>query len=167
MKKLWLISIIAGIMMTACQQTPKPAAIDVEAEKAAVNATVENMMSAIKAKDVAAVAPFYAEDALVLGTDPSEFWNKAQIMELWKEMLSGTDFTPEFTLIRDREIIVASDGTSAIAVDQYLIPIYTPNIPWRNVYYLLKTAEGWKIRFASSSLIPKNEDLQKLTLALE
>lgn len=167
MKKLWLIFIIAAVMMTACQQTPKPVAVDLEAEKAAVNATVENMMTALTSKNVEAVAPFYAEDALILGTDPSEFWNKAQIMELWKEMLSGTDITPEFTFIRDREIIVAADGTSAIAVEQYIFRMYTPNIPWRNVYYLVKTADGWKIRFASSSLIPKNEDLQKLTSALE
>lgn len=167
MKKLWLIFIIAGTVVTACQQTPKPVVVDLAAEKAAVSTLVGNMMSALKEKDVEAVAKFYAEDALVLGTDPSEFWNKAEIMELWKEMLSGTDLTPEFTFIRDREIIVAADGTSAIAVEQYIFPMYTPNIPWRNVYYLVKTADGWKIRFASSSLIPKNEDLQKLTSALE
>ena len=125
------------------------------------------MMSALLAKDVEAIAPFYAEDALVPGTDPSEFWSKAQIIELWKEMLSGTDFTPDFTFVRDREIIEAADGMSAITVDQYIFPMYTPNIPWRNVYYLVKTAEGWKIRFASSSLIPKNKDLPKLTSALE
>ena len=77
------------------------------------------------------------------------------------------DSTPGFDLIGEREIKVAPDGKSAVVVEQYMWPAFTPKIPWRNVYQVIKSDDQWKIHFFSCALIPKNEDLEKLNQALE
>ena len=100
-----------------------------------------------------------------LGTDPSEFWDKQQVTDLWAQLLDDT--IPELDFIGQREIKIAPDGHSAFVVEQYVWPLFTPNIPWRNVYHVVKTDDEWKILAFSSALIPRNEDLQKLNEALE
>jgi ketosteroid isomerase-like protein len=164
MKKNLFLFIIAVIFMTACQQTPEQVSVNIEAEKAAIEDMLEDFLNGIKAQDVDTMASFILEDALVCGTDPSEFWNKEEIVDLWKQML--TESPIEFKYIGDKAIKVAPDGNSAIAVDQYYIPIYSPNIPWRNVYSLTKVEDKWMISFWSIALIPKNEDLEAINKAL-
>jgi hypothetical protein len=43
----------------------------------------------------------------------------------------------------------------------------TPKIQLRVVSHAVKTAEGWKLDFISWSLIPKNEDIGKLIMAVQ
>lgn len=165
MKKFYLVLTIVAVIMTACQQTPKPAPVDIEAEKAAVNEIIENMYSAMKAQDVETLLSFYTEDMIGLGSDPSEMWNKQQITDIWKQMLADT--SPEFNSFGDRFIKVAVDGNSAIAVDQYFMPMFTDKIPFRNAYHLVKKDGKWIILFFNVAFIPKNEDIPKLNAALE
>ena len=165
MKKICIMLSIAVVVITACQQTPKTSPVDIEAEEAAVNALIDKLHTAMKAQDVATLTSFITEDMVCCGSDPSEFWNKQQIKDLWTQMLA--DMSPEINIIGKRVIKVATDGNSAIAVDQYFMPMYTPNIPFRNVYHLVKTNGNWMILFFSSALIPKNEDLPKLNEAVD
>jgi hypothetical protein len=106
-----------------------------------------------------------SEDAICLGTDPSELWNKQQMTEMWTQMLA--DSAPKVNNIVERKIIVVADGNSAAVVDQYIMPDISPNIPWRNVYHLVKTNGNWKIFFFNCGFIPKNEEIQKLNDALK
>ncbi len=165
MKKIYLILSVAMVAITACQQTPKTVSVDIEAEKAAINDLVDKVNSAMQAQDVATLTSFFTDDLICLGSDPSELWNKKQITELWTQMLADT--APEINLIGKRVIKVAADGKSAVAVDQYFMPMFTPDIPFRNVYYLIKTDDNWMIDFSSTALIPKNEEIPKLNKALE
>jgi hypothetical protein len=52
-------------------------------------------------------------------------------------------------------------------VTQFIVPIYSPKIPWRGIYYFVKTNDNWVIHFSSSAFIPKNEDIQKLNEAID
>ncbi len=154
-----------AVVTTACQQTPKTIPVDIEAEKDAIAAISDKFYSAFNAQDAAALASYLTEDALCCGTDPSEFWNKQQITEIWTQAFSDSTFEISF-IIDKQEIKVAADGNSAIVVDQYMF-FFTPKITGRNVSYLVKTNDDWMICFISFSLIPKNEDLPKLNEALE
>ena len=138
---------------------------DTEAEKTAINELFEKFNSAFNANDAATMASYLAEDALFWGTDPSEFFNKQEGTDLWTQMFAESD--PEINFISERVIKVAADSNWAIVVDQYMFPMFTPKIPWRNVYNTVKMNGEWKIMFISSSFIPKNEDIPKLNAALE
>ena len=167
-KSKWLLSIIIlttalGMVFFAisCQYQKQ----DTEAEKTALNELFEKFNSAFNANDAATMASYLAEDVLFCGTDPSEFFNKQEGTDLWTEIFANSD--PEITIIDERVIKVAADGNWAIVVDQYMFPMFTPKIPWRNVYHTVKINGKWKIIFISSSFIPKNEDIPKLNAALE
>ena len=121
--------------------------------------------SAYKTFDVSTMASYLSEDLLFCGTDPSEFFNKQQITDLWTQIPDNTVY--ELKSISDRKIKVAPDGNSASVVDQFMMPMYTPKIPWRNVYHTVKINGEWKNIFFSMSFIPKNDDSAKLNAALE
>jgi ketosteroid isomerase-like protein len=165
MKKNHLILLIAAVVITACQQTPKTVSVDMEAEKAALDSIFDKFYSAFNEKDVGTLASYLTEDALCLGTDPSEFWDKQQITDLWTQMLA--DSVPAINFIGERVIKIAPDGNSAVAVDQYIMPGSSPKIPWRNVYHLVKSNDHWMILFFSCGFIPKNEDIQKINDAVD
>lgn len=136
-----------------------------DAEKAAINDLFDKFDAAFHSQDAETLSSYLTEDALCLGTDPSEFWDKPQMTDLWKQTFADT--VPELNMISEREIKFAPDGHSAVVVEQFMLPLFTPKIPWRNVYQLVKTNDRWMIDFCSSALIPKNEDLQKLNEAME
>ena len=165
MRKLLIITALLLFAGIAFGQTSKPTQVDFETEKAALNELLDKMDSAIKAQDVSTIASCLSEDVLICGTDPTEFWNKQQITDLWTQMFDNP--FPELKYLGDREIKVAPDGNSAIAVTQYIMPLFSPKIPWRNLYYFVKTNDNWMILFASTAFIPKNEDIQKLNEALD
>ncbi len=165
MKKLLIITALVLFAGVSFGQTSKIATVDIEAEKAALNELMDKYDSAFKNLDVSTMASYQSEDLLFCGTDPSEFWNKQQITDLWTQML--TESAIELNYISKREIKVAFDGNSAIAVDQFTMPGMSPKIPWRNVYHLVKNNDNWMILFISSAFIPYNEDIQKLNEAID
>jgi ketosteroid isomerase-like protein len=138
---------------------------DMEAEKAAIGKTIDNFDNAIKTQDVEALAEVLNENAMVCGTDPSEYWTKQEIVEMWREALSQG--APEFKYIDDRRIFVAPGGKSAVAVTQYIMAVWSPNIPWRQVYHLIKTEDTWEIFTINIAFVPKNEEIQAINAALD
>jgi len=166
MKKIYTILSMAVLVIVSCQQTPQVVPVDIEAEKAAVAALFDKFNSAFNAKDAAAMTTFLTEDALSCGTDPTEFWNKKQITDLWTQSLADTALKINYSYNK-REIRVAADGNSAIVVEQYIMPFLSSKIPLRNVYNAVKTNENWMIDFLSWNFIPKNEDIPKLNKAVE
>jgi hypothetical protein len=66
-----------------------------------------------------------------------------------------------------REIRIARDSNSAIALEQMFMQPFSQKIPVRTVYHLVKDNNTWLIDFTSTGFIPNNEDIGKLNKALE
>ena len=164
MRKIYFFLSIAVMVIVACQQTPKVIPVDIKTEEAALSELMDKFDAGFKGGDASTFKASLAEDALICGTDPSEFWNKQQFLELGEQ--DSTNAPPELKYINDRKILVAQDGNSAIVVTQYLIS-WSPKIPWRQVYHFVKTNDQWMIQFINIAFIPKNEDIQKLNEALD
>jgi len=166
MRKLLVITgllLFAGI---AFGQTSKSNQVNIETEKAAVADIFDKYYSAINAKDASTLPTLLTEDVLVCGTDPSEFWNKEQITDAWTQGLADNTLEINITIDK-REIRVADDGSSAIVVEQYILPFLSSKIQIRTVSYAVKTNDKWMIDFMSFNFIPKNEDISKLNEAVE
>jgi hypothetical protein len=72
----------------------------------------------------------------------------------------------DFTVDK-REIFIAEDRNSAIAIEQFYFKLFSPNIMWRVIFHAVKSGEDWKLDFISWNFIPKNEDIEKINKALE
>ncbi len=166
MKKIYYLTIVAALLIVACQQTPKTIPVDIAGEKIAISALFDKYNSAFKAKDAATLTTLLTDDALSCGTDPSEFWNKKQITDLLTQSSADTALKINYTYSR-REIRVATDGNSAIVVEQSIMPFLSSKIPIRTVYNAVKTNDIWMIDFISWNFIPINEDIPKLNKAVE
>ncbi|MBN2272950.1 MAG: nuclear transport factor 2 family protein [Bacteroidales bacterium] len=164
MKKLCLFFVITAAVLTACQQKPVNVSVDIEAEKAAIDSLFDKFIEAFNAQDVTTLVSYLTDDALCMGTDPSEFWNKQQITDIWSQMLADT--VPVMDFFDEQVIKVAADGHSATAVQQYMMPDVTL-LPWRNTYHLIKKDGHWMIFAFSCGFIPKNEELPKINEALK
>ena len=164
MKRNVLIACIAAIVF-ACQPKPQPVVVDLAAAKAEVNALMDSYLKAFNAKDVNTLTTFITDDGLYCGTDPAELMDKKSTTDAWTMAFSDT--TSNYAIVLDkREIRVGADGNSAIVMEQeFFNP--TPKIQLRVVSHAVKTAEGWKLDFISWSLIPKNEDIGKLIMAVQ
>lgn len=160
-----LIFGIALLLFTgiAFGQTNKSDQVDYRAEITLINELVDKLDEANKKGDMNTFASLSADDVLVCGTDPSEFWNKEQLLGMQNP---DSNNTFEFKYIDDRVVKVAPDGNSAIVVNQLMIG-FSPKIPVRAVYHLIKTNEGWNVFFVNFALIPKNEDLGKINEVIE
>jgi uncharacterized protein (TIGR02246 family) len=165
MKNLFLIVFVAAIFF-ACQPKPQPVAVDLNAAKAEVNALMETYLTAWNAKDAKTLASLITDDGLYCGSDPTEWMDKKTTADAWTMAFADTTIINSYS-VEKREIRVASDGNSAIVMEQFTIISYTPKIPWRLVGRAVKTGDGWKLDFISWNFIPKNEDIGKLNMALE
>ena len=83
-----------------------------------------------------------ADDALICGTDPSEFWEKKEYLALYDQP-SDAD-APDLKFLDERVVKVAPDGNSAFVVSQFIVG-YSPKIPWRVTYQFIKTAGTWHL----------------------
>jgi ketosteroid isomerase-like protein len=166
MKKTICVFSIAVLLIAACQTKAKIVPVNTEAEKASISALLDKYNSAFKAKDLNSILTTLSSDVLVCGTDPSEFWDKKQIIDMWTQAFADTSLKLNFSIDR-REIRLVADGNSALVVDQYVMSFLSPKIPIRSVYHLVKVDEKWMLDYISWNLIPKNEDIPKLNKALE
>ena len=164
MKKYVLLLFIVALIITSCQTKVIP--VDLAAAKVAVTKVLDNYWSAFKAKDANAVLTLYTDDILSCGSDSKELLNKAEISNAIKQMLADSSLKINFTLDK-REIRIAKDGNSAIALEQMLWRPMSQKIPIRIVYHLVKVNDNWLFDFLSASFIPNNEDISKLNKALE
>jgi len=122
--------------------------------------------SALNARDADAVIALLSEDFLSCGSDPNEFWNKSEMYNTVKQMLASSEFKMDITVDK-REIRIAKDGNSAIALEQMFLIPYSQKIPVRTVYHFVKENNTWLIDFTSTGFIPNNDDIEKLNKALE
>lgn len=158
---------IAVMIITACQPKNETVPVDASAEKDSIAKNLDKMYAAYTAKDATTFLSFLTDDCLSCGTDSEEFWDKEAYSKLLNQMSADTSYTaPSFSLGK-REIRLDKSGNSAIVVDQLVITEWTDQIPLRNVTHHIKTDNKWMCDFVSMSLVPNNEDLEKIFNAVK
>jgi len=140
--------------------------VDMNKSEEAVTRVLDAHWSALKAKDADAVIALVTDDFLSCGSDPEEFWNKTDMYNTVKQMFANAELQIDITVDK-REIRIAKDGNSAIALEQMFLKPFSQKIPVRTVYHLVKDNNTWLIDFTSTGFIPDNKDIEKLNKALE
>jgi uncharacterized protein (TIGR02246 family) len=166
MKKIYYLMVVATIISVSCQTKTKTVPVDSAAAKIAVTTLLDKYNSAWNAKDVSTMTALLTDDGLFCGTDPSELMDKKTLSAGWTQAMSDTSMNFNYSLDK-REIRIAPDGNSAIALEQFYMNAICPKIPARLIFHIVKSGDNWMIDFLSWSLIPKNEDIPKLNAALE
>ena len=147
-----MISLFGTMMCLNAQST-----IDLNAEKAAVNAMLDKWQAATQTDTLASLL---TDDAFILGTAPEELWTKNEIVEIWRQYYSG--IVPEHSYTSERILKMAADGNSATEIEEYIMPSMSPILTARNTLHLVKTKDKWMVDFISIAFIPKNEDIPKI-----
>jgi len=140
--------------------------VDMNKSEEAITRVLDAHWSALKAKDADAVITLVTDDFLSCGSDPEEFWNKTDMYNTVKQMFANAELQIDITVDK-REIRIAKDGNSAIALEQMFLKPFSQKIPVRTVYHLVKDNNTWLIDFTSTGFIPDNKDIEKLNKALE
>jgi uncharacterized protein (TIGR02246 family) len=166
MKKIYYLLLVAAMIITACQTKTKIVPVDTAAAKVAVTALLEKYNSAMKAKDANTLMTLLTEDGLYCGTDSKELLSKAELSKMMNQTLADTSLVMNYAIDK-REIRIASDGNSAIALEQMFFKAFSQKIPIRMIYHLVKNNDNWLFDFVSWNFIPNNEDLGKLNKVLE
>ncbi len=158
--------LVIAIIICSCQTKTQIIHVDMSESEEAVKKVLEAHWSAVKAKDADAVIALVTDDFLSCGSDPEEFWNKTDMYNTVKRMFGNTELKTDITVDK-REIRIAGDGNSAIALEQMYLKPFSQKMPVRTIYHLVKENNTWLIDFTSTGFIPKNEDIGKLNKALE
>jgi hypothetical protein len=166
MKRIIYILLGTMIISSSCQNSSKPAMVDLAAAKNDVNALLDKYNADMKSKNVDSILSLIADDGLYCGTDATELMNKSQLSDLVKQTIADTSFVMDYSVDK-REILVSPDGNSAVAIEQMIIKPFSEKMPVRMVYHLIRTGEGWHFNFLSWNFIPNNDDLPKINKALE
>jgi ketosteroid isomerase-like protein len=166
MKKVLFILISAAIIIDSCQTRTEVAPADLDAAKVAVTKALDAHWAAVKAKDANAVMALLTDDVLSCGSDSKEFWNRTDLYNNISQAFADSAFKVDITIDR-REIRIARNGNSAIALEQMFLKPVSQKIPLRNIYHLVKVRDIWQFDFTSVSFIPNNEDIGKINKALE
>jgi ketosteroid isomerase-like protein len=166
MRKTLFVLFTAAMNFFSCQTRTKDIPVDLDAAKEAVTEVLDAHWSAVKAKDADAVIALVTDDFLSCGSDPNEFWNKIDMYNTVKQMFTDTSLKIDITVDK-REIRIAKDGNSAVALEQMFMTPFSQKMQVRTVYHLVKIDDNWQIDFTSTGFIPKNEDIDKINKALE
>jgi uncharacterized protein (TIGR02246 family) len=166
MKRSFYLTLVAVMTITACQTKTRVVPVDTAAAKVAVTTLLDKYNSAFKAKDANALMTLLTDDGLYCGTDSKELLEKASLSNMMNQTFADTSLKVNYSIDR-REIRIAKDGNSAIALEQMIFKAFSQKIPVRMVYHLVKNNDDWLFDFVSWNFIPNNEDLGKLNKALE
>ena len=150
------------IVFASCQK-PQPEAPAVNQEEAskALGEFFDRFNESFKRKDANGVGNFLSDDGLFLGTDPGEFWSKQRVVEEISNMAKDTTVNANYNIDK-REIRMSADGTTAIVIEQMVVP-FLGKIPARTIAHAAMKDGQWKIDFFSWNMAPKNESLKKLS----
>jgi hypothetical protein len=164
MKKITVMTALILFAGFSFGQVSTLSSAEIRAEEDAINKLMDVFDAGFKNGDPTDFLSALAEDVLICGTDPSEFWNKEEYLAM--QAPESNDNVPEFEYVGDRVVKVAPDGSSAIVVNQFEIA-WSPNIPWRTDYHFIKTDAGWKVFFVNIAFVPKNEHIGAINKAIE
>lgn len=137
-----------------------------EPAKVAVASLMDKFNSAFKAKDVPKLMALLTEDGMFSGTDPSEIWDMKQTLVGFEQGFADPSIVIDYKVDR-REMLIAEDGNSAVAMEQFYFKLISPKMACRVIYHAVKSGENRKFDFISWNFIPRNEDIGKINKALE
>lgn len=166
MKRTFYLMFAAVMSITACQTKTKIVPVDTAAAKVDVTTVLDKYTSAMKAKDANTLMTLLTENGLYCGTDSKELLDKASLLNMMNQTFADTSLKVNYSIDK-REIRIATDGNSAIAVEQMFFKAFSQKMPIRMVYHIVKNNDNWLFDFVSWNFIPNNEDLGKLNKALE
>ncbi|MEP6260357.1 MAG: nuclear transport factor 2 family protein [Gillisia sp.] len=101
MKTNLLFAILALIFVVGCQPKAKEKqekevkqerAVDLESLKDSISLVMDNYYEAYNSKDLETYSNLLAEDGLFCGTDPGEFWNKKDVVDMVRQQFADTTF---------------------------------------------------------------------------
>lgn len=150
-----LLALITGPLFG--QTTSKVTSDDIES-------FIESYYKATAAQDMDLIASFYADDALFCGTDPSEYWDKTAVLEMFEGSSSGDAPDPS-EMVKKRVIHLSDNNMSAIVLEHLAMP-WSPNIPVRQTIHVTRNSDKWLIDFIGWSFIAPNDDIGRLNAAL-
>lgn len=158
MKKIALLFTLALVLGPLYSQSNDKATAD------DIESYIESYYQATSAQDMDLVASFYADDALFCGTDPSEYWDKATLLEMFEDPSSeGTPDPSE--MVKKRVIHLADNNMSAVVLEHLAMP-WSPNIPVRQTFHVTRNGDKWQIDFIGWSFIADNDDIGKMNAAI-
>lgn len=157
--------VLGFLFLIACSH-PAEVQQSVEAHQQAVAALADRFHATMMAKDAPGQMALLAEDGLYCGTDPNELWNKKTLSDYISRGFADSTMTITPYTISKREIRVATDGKSAVLVDQYMMTELSPTITTRFIAHAIRHDTAWRFDFFSLGLIPVNGDLKKVSEAV-
>jgi uncharacterized protein (TIGR02246 family) len=166
MKKIYCLTLLAVMIIAGCQQKVQNKPVDMTAVKEEITILMDKYLNAFNTKDASTITTLFADDGLFCGTDPSELMDKKTLSDMMTQSFADTTMIWSYSIDK-REIRVATDGSSAIVLEQFTMPGISSKIPTRLIYHVVKAGDKWMFDFISWSFIPKNEDIVKLNKALE
>lgn len=141
---------------------PKPLLVDDAAEVAAIHGVVDDWHAAAKAADEERYFGHLTDDAIFLGTDATERWNKRAFREYaHPHFAKGKAWS--FEAVR-RDVVVSQDGRIAWFDED----LATPNLgPTRGSGVLQKRGGVWRIAHYNLSITVPNERFKDVKALLE
>ncbi|WP_321437345.1 nuclear transport factor 2 family protein [uncultured Bacteroides sp.] len=165
MRKNFVLLLLITFLFCGCQKKTTPA--EIAGAKKAIVEMLDKSHQAFIDKKLDNISVLLADSGLFCGTDPSELWNKKALCDEYAKGFADTAVKIQKPKLEKREILVQKDGNSAIVLEQLKGLWFCPNVSLRNVYYVVKEKDNWKISFSSVSLIPYNKDIPLINKAVE
>lgn len=162
MKKITILLFLS--FLVSFNPPPSPEKVDLAVEEAAVKSVIETLFKSIEDRNIDLLASVFADDGIFLGTDPNEILTKDTIVTGWSQMMQVPEI-PEFKFITEPIIRIQHDGKTAVYASQYYWELFTP-LPLRQTFWLVKRDSLWLIDFFDFSVIPYNEQLPALNVAV-
>lgn len=165
MKKIHLFVLLLVIIATQIQGQTNSAYPENSPANDNLIKVLDNMYLAYNTKDIKLFLSLMADDGLYCGTDSKDLWHKDIYSKRMTELFADTSFHSQIKVDK-REILMAKDHNSAIVVDQFFFE-WNKKIPVRHVAHLDMEGSKWRCNFISTSYIPNDEDMEKITNAVK
>jgi hypothetical protein len=158
MKKIALLALLALMTGPLFGQSNKKVTSD------DIESFIESYYKALMDEDAEALGSLLAEDGLFCGTDPSEYWDKQSVVEMFEQSFTGEAFDLS-ELVKKRVIHLSDNGMSAMVLEHINMP-WSPNIPVRQTFHVTRNGSKWQIDFIGWSFIADNDDIARLNAAV-
>jgi hypothetical protein len=141
-----------------------PVTVDTAKARQELNAVADDLHRLFKKKDLGFMDKYLAKDGLYLGTDPDEVWTFDQFRTYMERGFSDTAARISDYSISRRDITM--HGATAVVIDQYMFPELSNKVMVRTIGHARYDSGKWIFDMYSWNMIPKNEDLPKISRSL-
>ena len=131
-----------------------------------ISSTLDKFHKSFGNRDTATLRTIIKSPGIYSGQEPTEI-TKGKKFVLNYLMTSYFGDTATIYSINEREILVAEDEKSAVALEQYIYIPRSKNIPTRCITHLVKTKDLWMIDFFSLNYVISGYDIDKINEAME